>query len=110
MLDFFEIVYHKDDEIFNLIIDQNKEFFTQSEYKIFFKNINVRIENKPKEEKHLINYIKINNYKDFSPTIKNNIKDEDENQINNSYNTQFYNNINNNNLVDLKLNEEPKVK
>ena len=109
LLDFFEIVYHKDDEIFNLIIDQNKEFFTQSEYKIFFKNINVRIENKPKEEKHLINYIKINNYKDFSPTIKNNIKDEDENQINNSYNTQFYNNINNNNLVDLKLNEEPKV-
>ena len=109
LLDFFEILYHKDDEIFNLIIDQNKEFFTQSEYKIFFKNINVRIENKPKEEKHLINYIKINNYKDFSPTIKNNIKDEDENQINNSYNTQFYNNINNNNLVDLKLNEEPKV-
>ena len=109
LLDFFEILYHKDDEIFNLIIDQNKEFFTQSEYKIFFKNINVRIENKHKEEKHLINYIKINNYKDFSPTIKNNIKDEDENQINNSYNTQFYNNINNNNLVDLKLNEEPKV-
>ena len=109
LLDFFEILYHKDDEIFNLIIDQNKEFFTQSEYKIFFKNINVRIENKPKEEKHLINYIKINNYKDFSPTIKNNIKDEDENQINNSYNTQFYNNINNNNLVDLKLNEEAKV-
>ena len=107
LLDFFDILYHKDDEIFNLIINQNKEFFTHSEYKIFFKNISLRIENKPKEEKHLINFIKVNNYKEYISKVQNNTKDEDENQINNSYNNQFYNT---NNLIDLKLNEEPKLK
>ena len=107
LLDFYDALYHKDDEIFNLIINQNKKFFTQGEYKIFFKNISLRIENKQKEEKDLINFIKINNYKEYTSKMQNVTKDEDENQINNCYNSQFYNT---NNLIDLKLKDEPKVK
>ena len=105
LLDFFENINNKTDDLFNLIIGTEKEFFNQSEYKIFFKNINIRIENKPKEGKHLINFINLNNYKELLPKIQNVIKVADENRINNSENTQLFNNI-----LEIKLNEDPKIK
>ena len=105
LFDFFEIVNQKNDEIFNLIIGEEKDFFKQSEYKIFFKNINIRMENKPKEEKHLINYIKIDNYKELLPKILSNIKEPNENEINNNENDQIIFNS-----IGLNLNEEEKIK
>ena len=105
LLDFFENINNKTDDLFNLIIGSEKEFFNQSEYKIFFKNINIRIENKPKEGKHLINFINLNNYKELLPKIQNVIKVADENRINNSENTQLFNNT-----LEIKLNGDPKIK
>lgn len=118
LYDFFNNLNQKSDEIFNLILNKEKEFFTQSEYKIFFKNINLRLENKPKEEKHLINYIKSNTYKDYeshNENNMNNIKESEEKPID-SINKEehFYNSTmddnNSNNFINFKLDEEPKLK
>ena len=110
LYDFFDAINNKKDELFYLIINQEKEFFCESEYKICFKNILARIENKPKEEKHLINYIKINYYKNLDLNMPNDIKENEEKQINNYESDLFYNNINNiNNMNDLKLSEESKL-
>jgi hypothetical protein len=87
LIGFFEDVNKSIDPKFNIIINKEKEFFTNSEYKIYFKNINKRIEKKPKEEKQLINYIDLNTLKNLLPKIQNNNSNEiDENQINNSDN------------------------
>jgi hypothetical protein len=119
LYEFFNDLDQKSDEIFNLVIDKEKEFFSQSEYKIFFKNIILRLENKPKEEKHLINYIKLNTYKDYESHNENsinNIKESEEKPIDNINNEEhFYNNIiddniNSNNFINFKLDEEPKMK
>ena len=83
MLGFYETLNQKSDELFNMIINKNKKFFTESEYKIFFKNINARLGNRPQEEKLLINYFKIDTLKDYLPKIQNQLKESDENQINN---------------------------
>ena len=107
LYDFFETLNNKNDDIFYIIINKEKEFFTQNDYKIFFKNIISRIENKPKEEKHLINYIKSNYYKDLELHIPNDIKETEEKQIINIDSEQFYNN--NNNVNNCKLNDETRL-
>ena len=106
LYDFFETLNNKNDDIFYIIINKEKEFFTQNDYKIFFKNIISRIENKPKEEKHLINYIKSNYYKDLELHIPNDIKETEEKQIINIDSEQFYNN---NNVNNCKLNDETRL-
>ena len=111
LLGFYETLNQKNDELFNMIINKNKKFFTESEYKIFFKNINARLGNRPQEEKLLINYFKIDTLKDYLPKIQNQLKESDENQINNiennenDENNQLYNNI-----IDNKFNEDSKLK
>jgi hypothetical protein len=105
--DFFDALNNKKDELFYLIINQEKEFFYESEYKIFFKKISARIENKPKEEKHLMNYITFNYYKDLDLKMPSDIKENEEKQLNNFDSELFYNNINN--MNDIKLNEESKL-
>ena len=118
LYDFFNDLNQKSDEIFNLVIDKEKDFFFQSEYKLFFKNITLRLENKPKEEKHLISYIKSNAFKDYESHNENNInniKESEEKPIDNINNEEhFYNsNIddnNSNNFINFKLDEESKIK
>ncbi len=105
LYDFFETLNNKNDDIFYIIINKEKEFFTQNDYKIFFKNITARIENKPKEEKHLINYIKSNYYKDLELHIPNDIKETEENQIINIDREEYYNN----NVNNCKLDDEKKL-
>ena len=92
LLDFFEDINKSIESKFNIIISKEREFFTNSEYKIYFKNINKRIENKPNQEKQLLNYIDLNNGKDLLPKIRsNNTKNEvNENQINDSDNNNYY--------------------
>ena len=106
LYDFFETLNNKNDDIFYIIINKEKEFFTQNDYKIFFKNITARIENKPKEEKHLINYIKSNYYKDLELHIPNDIKETEENQIINIDREEYYNN---NNVNNCKLDDETRL-
>ena len=106
LYDFFETLNNKNDDIFYIIINKEKEFFTQNDYKIFFKNITARIENKPKEEKHLINYIKSNYYKDLELHIPNDIKETEEKQIINIDREEFYNN---NNVNNCKLDDETRL-
>ena len=109
LLGFYESLSQKKDELLYIIIDNNKDFFTQSEYKIFFKNINIRLGIRPKEEKQLIKYIKIDNFKGLLPKVQSQLKESDENRINNSENNKFYNNINID-IMESKYNDDQELK
>jgi hypothetical protein len=100
--DFFEALNNKKDVLFNLIINHERDFFCESEYKIFFKNVVGRIENKPKGEKYLIHYMKMSLYKDLDFNKSKDTQEGEEKQNDEYEDEQLFNN---NNIND--ANEEP---